>query len=112
MSYIACYAFPLWYVKRKACSNTLALLIEAFDVNGTLICRFRKPSKKVPGKFGLRFYKNVGLGFRTPKEAIEGGFQHSTAALNSVLLFFTTYLGTILILSMHEQLSAVPCMVT
>ena len=36
------------------------------------LCRFRKPSKKVPGKFGRRFYKNVGLGFRIPKEASEG----------------------------------------
>jgi hypothetical protein len=35
-------------------------------------CRFRKPVKRVPGKYGLRYYKNVGLGFRTPKEAIEG----------------------------------------
>ena len=29
---------------------------------------------KKPGKGGLRFYKNVGLGFRTPKEAIEGTY--------------------------------------
>lgn len=29
---------------------------------------------KTPGKGGLRFYKNVGLGFRTPKEAIEGAY--------------------------------------
>eukprot|EP00892_Ulva_mutabilis_P002894 jgi/Ulvmu1/12605/UM092_0035.1 len=35
---------------------------------------FRKPVKRVPGKFGLRYYKNVGLGFRTPKEAIEGKY--------------------------------------
>jgi hypothetical protein len=33
---------------------------------------FRKPVKKIPGKYGLRWYKNVGLGFKTPKEAIEG----------------------------------------
>merc|ERR1712190_107755 len=31
-------------------------------------------SKKVPGKMGSRFYKNVGLGFKTPKEAIEGNY--------------------------------------
>jgi hypothetical protein len=36
--------------------------------------RFRKPAKKIPGKCGLRFYKNVGLGYKTPKEAIEGAF--------------------------------------
>jgi small subunit ribosomal protein S11e len=29
---------------------------------------------KIPGKAGLRWYKNVGLGFKTPKEAIEGGY--------------------------------------
>eukprot|EP00239_Pterosperma_sp_CCMP1384_P002744 CAMPEP_0197843788 /NCGR_PEP_ID=MMETSP1438-20131217/727_1 /TAXON_ID=1461541 /ORGANISM="Pterosperma sp., Strain CCMP1384" /LENGTH=157 /DNA_ID=CAMNT_0043454169 /DNA_START=93 /DNA_END=566 /DNA_ORIENTATION=+ len=31
-------------------------------------------SKKTPGKNGARWYKNVGLGFKTPKEAIEGNF--------------------------------------
>jgi hypothetical protein len=36
-------------------------------------CRYVKTSKKIPGKGGLRFYRNVGLGFKTPKEAIEGG---------------------------------------
>lgn len=38
-------------------------------------CRYSitKKTKRIPGKAGLRFYKNVGLGFKTPKEAIEGG---------------------------------------
>ncbi|KAK9823069.1 hypothetical protein WJX81_006727 [Elliptochloris bilobata] len=37
---------------------------------------FRKvdKSKRIPGKAGQRFYKNVGLGFKTPKEAIEGHY--------------------------------------
>eukprot|EP00775_Hariotina_reticulata_P012785 gene12785-12913_t len=35
---------------------------------------FKKPANKIPGKGGLRWYKNVGLGFKTPKEAIEGGY--------------------------------------
>lgn len=37
-------------------------------------CRFKKTAAKVkiPGKGGLRWYKNVGLGFKTPKDAIEG----------------------------------------
>lgn len=37
-------------------------------------CRYKvtKKTKRIPGKAGLRFYKNVGLGFKTPKEAIEG----------------------------------------
>ena len=30
--------------------------------------------KKVPGKDGYRYYKNVGLGFKTPREAIEGTY--------------------------------------
>ena len=30
--------------------------------------------KKVAGKGGNRFYKNVGLGFRTPRGAIEGEY--------------------------------------
>lgn len=40
---------------------------------------FRKPTKRVPGKYGLRYYKNVGLGFSTPKEAIEGGARVTVA---------------------------------
>ena len=40
-------------------------------------CRYKvtKKTKRIPGKAGLRYYKNVGLGFKTPKEAIEGIFQ-------------------------------------
>ena len=34
--------------------------------------RFRKAVKRVPGKYGQRYYKNVGLGYRTPKSAVEG----------------------------------------
>jgi small subunit ribosomal protein S11e len=30
--------------------------------------------KKAPGKAGTRYYKNIGLGFKTPKEAIEGNY--------------------------------------
>eukprot|EP00891_Asterochloris_glomerata_P002203 jgi/Astpho2/2203/fgenesh1_pg.00040_%23_45_t len=30
--------------------------------------------KKTPGKAGQRYWKNVGLGFKTPKEAIEGTY--------------------------------------
>lgn len=33
---------------------------------------FKKPVRKTPGKGGQRWYKNVGLGFKTPREAIEG----------------------------------------
>merc|ERR1712144_178034 len=30
--------------------------------------------KRTPGKDGYRYYKNVGLGFKTPREAIEGTY--------------------------------------
>merc|ERR1711907_377055 len=30
--------------------------------------------KKVAGKDGYRYYKNVGLGFKTPREAVEGTY--------------------------------------
>jgi hypothetical protein len=33
---------------------------------------FKSKEKKAPGKSGHRFFKNVGLGFKTPREAIEG----------------------------------------
>eukprot|EP00879_Flechtneria_rotunda_P000053 GHRR01000083.1.p1 GENE.GHRR01000083.1~~GHRR01000083.1.p1 ORF type:complete len:157 (+),score=30.32 GHRR01000083.1:105-575(+) len=35
---------------------------------------FKKPTGKLPGKGGNRWYKNVGLGFKTPREAIEGTY--------------------------------------
>uniref|UniRef100_A0A7S0UW42 Small ribosomal subunit protein uS17 N-terminal domain-containing protein n=1 Tax=Polytomella parva TaxID=51329 RepID=A0A7S0UW42_9CHLO len=35
---------------------------------------FKSKEKKAPGKSGNRFYKQVGLGFKTPKEAIEGTY--------------------------------------
>ncbi|CAL5220540.1 g2575 [Coccomyxa viridis] len=35
---------------------------------------FGKPARKTPGKGGQRYWKNVGLGFKTPKEAIEGTY--------------------------------------
>ncbi len=37
-----------------------------------LYCSYNKTAKKIVGKGGQRWYKNIGLGFRTPKEAIEG----------------------------------------
>jgi len=30
---------------------------------------------KRPGKGGNRFWKNIGLGFKTPREAIDGMFK-------------------------------------
>ena len=43
--------------------------------------KITKKTKRVPGKAGLRYYKNIGLGFKTPKEAIEGEL---AAALNGL----------------------------
>lgn len=31
--------------------------------------------RKVPGKGGLRYFKNIGLGFKTPREASQGAFR-------------------------------------
>ncbi|GLI58731.1 hypothetical protein VaNZ11_000485 [Volvox africanus] len=35
---------------------------------------FKSKEKKAPGKSGHRYYKQIGLGFKTPKEAIEGHY--------------------------------------
>nr|ABD64589.1 40S ribosomal protein S11 [Chlamydomonas sp. ICE-L] len=35
---------------------------------------FKVKDKKAPGKGGHRFYKSVGLGFKTPQSAIEGTY--------------------------------------
>ena len=48
----------------------------------SLAPRIKKtPAKvKIPGKGGLRWYKNVGLGFKTPKDAIEGACSSSSSS--------------------------------
>jgi len=41
--------------------------------NFLLKCSTKKSAKdKKPGKGGSRFWKSIGLGFKTPREAIEG----------------------------------------
>lgn len=45
--------------------------------------RAKKTANKIPGKGGLRWYKNVGLGFKTPKEAIEGACDRQLGAASS-----------------------------
>lgn len=59
---------------RKVCDAVVGMgaLTPALATN-TTSHRFKKASKReTPGKCGTRYYKNVGLGFRTPKDAIEG----------------------------------------
>merc|ERR1712124_81505 len=34
-----------------------------------------KKSKKNPGKYGLKWYKNIGMGIKTPSSAIDGGYR-------------------------------------
>ena len=43
-----------------------------------------------PGKGGNRFFKSIGLGFKTPREAIEGTFSFT----NLVGKFFVLILWT------------------
>jgi hypothetical protein len=51
-----------------------------------------KGKGKVPGKGGVRYYKSVGLGFKTPREAIEGasaappGVTGAVSAFSAALL--------------------------
>ncbi|RRT61283.1 hypothetical protein B296_00042881 [Ensete ventricosum] len=50
----------------------------------------KKPGKgKRPGKGGNRFWKSIGLGFKTPREAIEGLRSNTNffSCFNSVLFF-------------------------
>ena len=44
------------------------------DHRGSLgaACSYNKSVKNIVGKGGRRWYKSVGLGIKTPKEAIEG----------------------------------------
>lgn len=50
----------------------IVVIYNTEDSGGAVEFRFKKPTNKIPGKGGQRWYKNVGLGFKTPKEAIEG----------------------------------------
>jgi small subunit ribosomal protein S11e len=55
----------------------IANLFPAFPPIIFLNCSYQKVTKKagkIPGKGGNRWYKSVGLGFKTPKEAIEGNY--------------------------------------
>ncbi|KAF5732838.1 40S ribosomal protein S11-like [Tripterygium wilfordii] len=38
------------------------------------LCSKKTGKGKRPGKGGNRFWKNIGLGFKTPREAIEGTY--------------------------------------
>uniref|UniRef100_A0A0A9G0S3 40S ribosomal protein S11 n=1 Tax=Arundo donax TaxID=35708 RepID=A0A0A9G0S3_ARUDO len=38
------------------------------------LCPKKTTKGKKPGKGGNRFWKNIGLGFKTPREAIEGTY--------------------------------------
>ena len=39
----------------------------------------KRVGTKKPGKGGVRYYKSVGLGFKTPREAIEGAERNAVA---------------------------------
>ncbi|KAG6414645.1 hypothetical protein SASPL_122018 [Salvia splendens] len=41
------------------------------------LCSKKSGKGKAPGKGGNRYWKNIGLGFKTPREAIEGGYHVS-----------------------------------
>jgi hypothetical protein len=43
--------------------------------------RFNARKKSKPGKAGVRYVKSVGLGFKTPREAIEGARQPARRSL-------------------------------
>ena len=45
--------------------------LTGFDENGVFSSKKSGKGKR-PGKGGNRFWKNIGLGFKTPREAIEG----------------------------------------
>ncbi|KAI5442175.1 30S ribosomal protein S11 [Lathyrus oleraceus] len=55
------------------------------------LCSKKSGKGKRPGKGGNRFWKSVGLGFKTPKEAIEAGTCHS-AKMNRTIIVRRNYL--------------------
>lgn len=75
------------WVRVSLCAVTCGLACVSTCI--TMPHSFRKATKKTPGKFGQRYYKNVGLGFRTPRDAIEGMCTHGV-----VVFAATTFTGT------------------
>jgi hypothetical protein len=52
----------------------------------------KKSSKgKAPGKAGTRFWKNVGLGFKTPREAIEGEVRANGSIISVVVVYLSEF---------------------
>lgn len=50
---------------------------------------------KRPGKGGNRFVKNIGLGFKTPREASQGLFPILVAFLFHVVQILETLIGSV-----------------
>ena len=79
-----CASRPAWRGMPPGCGAQHSRQRPAFRQSGMVVqpvsrrrptcppCSYNKTVKKIVGKGGLRWYKNIGLGFRTPKEAIEG----------------------------------------
>ncbi|TYH87589.1 hypothetical protein ES332_D01G127500v1 [Gossypium tomentosum] len=59
------------------------------DSNTSISCKKTGKGKR-PGKGGNRFWKSIGLGFKTPREAIEGriltGTYHSAKMLRTIIV--------------------------
>lgn len=60
----------MWWIPLFSFQNCLLCLV---FMTPFMNCSSKLSKKgKAPGKAGQRFWKNVGLGFKTPREAIEG----------------------------------------
>ncbi|KAL5127449.1 40S ribosomal protein S11 [Glycine soja] len=73
-----CFSFCLsWCLSQtglrfRDCNHIVEFVFVEF-VSGTYLLRSKKTRKKSsPGKGGTRFWKSIVLGFKTPREAIEG----------------------------------------
>jgi len=66
---------------------------------------FKKPVRKTPGKGGQRWFKNVGLGFKTPREAIEGSYiDHKCPFTGNVSIRGRILSGTVRSTKMNKTL--------
>jgi len=65
------FDFSLFSIVSLYLSSKLFILFIVSDLSSS-----KKSGKgKRPGKGGNRFWKNIGLGFKTPREAIDGMFK-------------------------------------
>ncbi|KAG7101707.1 40S ribosomal protein S11-B like [Verticillium longisporum] len=89
----------------QSADNQLRASERAFQKQGIFLNQKTKAKSTRPGKGGRRWYKDVGLGFRTPKNAIEGTYIDKKCPFTGQVSIRGRILtGTVVSTKMHRTL--------